>query len=379
MTMYSEDEIEAIVSENKYLNNKLRLLEGGFGGGSMFSVAPRRTDTKSIAGLKEAYLVFDSSLNIVQINSKMCDLLGAAKDDTLRQKTITDIDTLPWAPNVFTTLIQESKNTGQEIEFEIDRESFGTGKQWYIFRMMTSGSGGGTVVVEDVSEKKSIMESFGRYVSPAVIKKMQEMEEDFFKTDRYVMTVLFADLRGFTKVSSKLSPEEVKNMVNEFLTAAIDVIDEHGATLDKIVGDEVMALFGAPLRYQDHSLRALKVAIDMQKAHRRVRDRWQARSIQAPPLGIGINSGEMVVGNIGCNTRVDYTVLGHNVNLAARLCSHAAGGEILVSMQTVEQVKKFLASHPNVSPPPLNFKKAGEIKVKGIDTPLPVVKLLYQE
>lgn len=110
--MYSADEIEAIVSENEYLNNKLRLLEGGFAGGSMFSVARQRTDAKSIAGLQEAYLVFDSRQTVLQINSKMCDLLGISKDDTIHKKTLADIDTLSWAPNVFTTLIRESQATG---------------------------------------------------------------------------------------------------------------------------------------------------------------------------------------------------------------------------------------------------------------------------
>ena len=375
--MYTEDEIEAIVSENQYMKNKLRLLEGGLPGGSMFSVSRRRKDAKSISGLKEAYMVFDRHQIIVQVNSKMCQLLGVSKEDVIERKTIPDIDNIPWAPSIFGTLIQESKMAGQEIEFEIEQETIGTGKKWYTFRMMASSSGG-TVVVDDVSEKKNILASFSRYVSPTLIEKMQDMEEDFFRTDRYVMTVLFADLRGFTTVCSRLSPDDVKQMINEFLTAAIDVIDLHGATVDKIVGDEVMALFGAPIRYEDHALRALEVAIELQKTHKRVINRWESRGLQAPPLGVGINSGDMVVGNIGCNTRVDYTVLGHNVNLAARLCSHAGGGEILVSMQTVEAVKRYLKTHPDPTPPPLNFKKAGEIKVKGVGTPVPVVKLLTQ-
>ena len=162
------------------------------------------------------------------------------------------------------------------------------------------------------------MSTFERYVSPTVVEKMQDSTEDFFKTERSVISVLFADLRGFTSMSSNLAPEEVKNTINEYLTAMINVIDQNEATVDKIVGDEVMALFGAPIFYEDHALRALKVAMEMQKAHQGLLHKWKSENRPAPPVGIGINTGEMVVGNIGSEKRMDYTVLGHHVNLCVR-------------------------------------------------------------
>ena len=206
---------------------------------------------------------------------------------------------------------------------------------------------------------------------------MQNSTEDFFRTDRMVISVLFADLRGFTSICSELPPDEVKNTINEFLTAMIQIIDQFEATVDKILGDEVIAVFGAPIFYKDHAYRAIKVAIEMQKAHQRLLQKWKSEMRPAPPVGIGINTGEMVVGNIGSNTRMDYTVLGHHVNLTSRLCDAAKGGEILVSMNTTAELSRYAKSYPEEMKEKINFQKAGTIQVKGITDPVAIVRVLY--
>lgn len=377
--MNPENELSKLREEIEHLKNKLSLLGAGTDGGSSFSKSVKRPAAApgSIAGLKEAYMIFNEKQTVTQINSKMCDLIGRNKDDIVGKSTLSDLDKLPWAPELLKTLAREAAEAGGAVELEIKKLDVKTGENRHLLFHAESGGSGGSIIAEDVSDKKKIMENFKRYVSPDVIDKMLGMQDDFFKTDRYAMTVLFADLRGFTSMSSKLPAEDVKNIINDYLKEAIGVIDKYGAMLDKIVGDEVMVLIGAPLKCDDHAVRALGVAIEMQKAHNALRDKWKAKGWPAPALGIGVNTGEMVVGNIGCESRVNYTVLGHNVNLAARLCSHAGESEIFLSMNTLDEVKRFAGLHPETDLGKYNFKMAGEIKAKGIDAPVPVAKLLY--
>ena len=177
-------------------------------------------------------------------------------------------------------------------------------------------------------------------------------------------------------MSSGLNPDEVKDTINEYLSAMIGVIDQYEGTVDKIIGDEVMGLFGAPVAYDDHPYRSIRVGIEMQKAHQKLLDKWRSEKRPTPPVGIGINTGDVVIGNIGCNTRTNYTALGHHVNLASRLCGAAAGGEILMSMNTVEALAKFAASSPDAMKEKINFQKAGTITAKGIKEPVPIAKVL---
>jgi adenylate cyclase len=196
---------------------------------------------------------------------------------------------------------------------------------------------------------------------------------DPFVARKYELTVVFADLRGFTSMSSSRSAEEVKHLIDEYLTVQIDVILGDGATIDKIVGDEVMALFGAPLPVADHALWAVNTALKMQAGHARLMAIWRNRNLTGCPLGIGVNSGEMVVGNIGSHKRMDYTVLGHNVNLAARLCSAAEPGEILLSLASFNAVRETLQQKPDAMWCPVKFRRGRTVQAKGIAQPVETV------
>ena len=123
----------------------------------------------------------------------------------------------------------------------------------------------------------------------------------------------------------RLSAEAVRDTVNSFLTGMVECVDRYRGTVDKFVGDEIMALFGAPLHHDGHALDAIRTALDMQQTHQRWMDERRSRGLEAPPLGVGIATGHVVVGNIGTPSRMDYTALGSSVNLAARLCGQAEG------------------------------------------------------
>lgn len=197
-----------------------------------------------------------------------------------------------------------------------------------------------TAIFESL-DKQRIRERFRRYVGPKVMDRMLEMpERDFLKGERAELTALFADMRGFTRISEQVPVDVLVEMLNSYLGAMTEIVLAYDGTLDKFVGDEVVAILGAPLHFPDHALRAVQVAVDMQAAQRALIAHWAERGYTLPPIGIGISTGEMVVGNIGCELQLDYTVIGAQVNLASRLCDVAAADQILISAGTYRHVSE---------------------------------------
>ncbi len=173
---------------------------------------------------------------------------------------------------------------------------------------------------EYLKDKHRFLEyTFSRFVSPEVVKAMKERPiSELLSMERREITVIFADLRGFTAMASALNPEEVQETLNSFLEVMVSAVQAGGGMLDKFLGDGFMALFGAPFGQGDHALKALGAAVSIQRAH----GAWLAERTAAGrpcrPLGIGVATGETVVGAYGTRNRMEYTALGHVVNLASR-------------------------------------------------------------
>ncbi len=221
-----------------------------------------------------------------------------------------------------------------------------------------------SAVFEDI-EKSELKKVFSRYVSEDVMETMvNESEKDFLKINRREMTVLFSDLRGFTSLSEKLEPEQIVEILNEHFTEMTEIILKHRGTLDKFVGDEIMALFGAPIYYEGHALKAVKCGIEMQKKAKSMEAKLRKQFGVDITIGIGINTGEMVVGNIGSAKRTDYTVIGNNVNIAARLCDAAKAGEVNITENTYNEVKKLVEAD-----------KLEPLKAKGKSKPLEIYNI----
>ena len=215
------------------------------------------------------------------------------------------------------------------------------------------GSQMDTAIFENI-EKRQLQRVLGRSVDPQIMARlMANPDVDFLKGERAVLTVLFTDLRGSTRLAERTEPEVLVGFINHYLGQMTDIILSHEGTLDKFVGDEVMALFGAPFPQQDHALRAVKVGLEMQKAHRVVMEMWHDRGVEAPPIGIGIATGEMIVGEMGCPQRADYTVIGKAANLGSRICSVAHASEVLISRETYDLVKDYVEAEPRTG---LQFK-----------------------
>lgn len=386
-----EAEVKELHAENERLQRKLRLVAGDAGEQSLTMRSVQSSgdaSSQSIHGLDTAYLVVDAELKVKALNSKMCTFLGVDRNVAAQKPHISQLDRLDWAKDVLQTLLLESKAAnGMPVEFEgkcVDPG--GRDTRYFHFKALWTQSAG-TVTVEDVTKLHRTRQTFERLVSPRIVAELLDSGADAFAATSRVMTVLFADLRGFTYFCDRSAPESVSRVVNDFMGCAIDLIEAHGATLDKFVGDQVMALFGAPVFRDDHAYQAVRFALDLQHRHGESRARWietgllRKELLELEPslleLGVGINTGEMVVGFFGNERGSQYTVMGHEVNLSARLCGKAEPGEVLCGMRTVNEIATLYKADPRRMDHVLKFKRKGEIEVKGVTEPIPVASLIY--
>ena len=185
---------------------------------------------------------------------------------------------------------------------------------------------------EQIRHEAMVRSNFERYFAPNVAAEIaQQAGAVRLGGERRPTTVLFSDIRGFTAMAESMGPDAIAQLLSEYFTEMVDVIFDYGGTLDKFMGDAIMALWGAPLAHADDADRALRAAVEMQQAVARLNQRWSSEGRPEIKVGIGINHGEVFAGNIGSHRRLDYTVIGDAVNIAARLCAEAGPGEILVT------------------------------------------------
>ncbi|MEH2315558.1 GAF domain-containing protein [Nostoc sp.] len=199
---------------------------------------------------------------------------------------------------------------------------------------------GGLVVLEDISQEKRMKTTMSRYLTPHVAEQVMALGEDALMVgERKEVTILFSDIRGYTTLTENLGAAEVVSLLNQYFETMVEAVFNYEGTLDKFIGDALMAVFGAPLPLtENHAWRAVQSALDMR---RRLEEFNQRRIIQAQPqirIGIGISSGDVVSGNIGSRKRMDYTVIGDSVNLSSRLeaVTKDYGCDILLSELTYE-------------------------------------------
>ena len=185
---------------------------------------------------------------------------------------------------------------------------------------------------EQARREALVRSNFERYFAPNVAAEIVRQNTAIRPGgERRAITVLFADIRGFSTIAERMAPDAIAHLLTEYFSEMVDVIFEHGGTLDKFIGDALMALWGTPLARESEPRRALDAAVAMQHAVRALNTRWAAAGRPAIGIGIGINRGEVFVGNIGSLRRLEYTAIGDAVNVAQRLSATAAAGEILVS------------------------------------------------
>jgi len=215
--------------------------------------------------------------------------------------------------------------------------------------------------------KRQITGLFGQYVPPELVDEMSENPENFsMEGESREMTVLFSDVRGFTTISEGLSPKELSKLMNDYMTPMTQIIHHHRGTIDKYIGDAIMAFWGAPVRDPDHARHAVLAALEMQATLAVLRPQFIARGWPEIKIGVGVNTGVMSVGNMGSEFRMAYTVMGDSVNLGSRLegITKQYGVGIIVGETTRESVPEVL------------FRELDRVRVKGKDEPVAIYQPL---
>lgn len=194
-------------------------------------------------------------------------------------------------------------------------------------------------MAEDLEVNEKVKDSFGRYVTPEIMEKiLSNPESGWMKGSKVEATVLFVDIRGFTSLSENNDPVAVVDLLNDYLTRVTDAVIKYGGHVNKFLGDEAMAVFGAPVSNQNHAEAAVRAALDIQI---QIGELNRKRQVEKVPIGVGvgISSGEMVEGSLGSFKRMEYTVIGDDVNIASRLTTIALAGEILISKRTFDLIQ----------------------------------------
>lgn len=213
-------------------------------------------------------------------------------------------------------------------------------------------------VVSEQHEKSEITKTFGRYVSPSVAKMILEgLDKGSLKLggEERIATILFADVRNFTGFSEEINPQELVSILNRYLSVIIKAVLQHDGMINKFGGDSIMAIWNVPINSAEHALLAVKAAVTAQQALRELQER--AQNLPKMEFGIGINTGNVVAGNMGSVVRLEYSVIGDAVNIAARLAGAAPGGGVWIGKETFNLVKGYVDAIP-LAPLSLKGKQA---------------------
>ena len=224
--------------------------------------------------------------------------------------------------------------------------------------------GYGATVVENFVHAQLYKRRLSPFFSPDVLRALvRARDEQSLGPRRRVATVLFSDIRGFTSISERLQPEQVEEMLGEYLTEMTQIVFKHRGSVDKYMGDGIMALYNAPFEDPEHALNAIRTGLEFQERALAVSARWQEKLGVPIRIGVGINTGEMLVGTLGSRQRFEYTALGDNVNLASRLESATKdhGASIIISEYTYEHVKGRFP-----------IRVLGDVTVKGKSRPVKI-------
>ena len=221
-------------------------------------------------------------------------------------------------------------------------------------------------MLKGLRQRDFIRDTFGRYVSPEVAQALLESPEGLrFGGEKRVITVLMSDLRGYTRFAEQGDPVWVMDVLNGYLARMTDIIVEHGGTINEFMGDGIVAVFGAPVAHPDHAERAAAAALAMQRAMVDINESHAARGLPRFEMGIGLNTGEAVVGNIGSEQRAKYAVVGAAVNLAARVESATVGGQVFMSAGAHAQIRDLVEVADTLS-----------VELKGLAEPLTLYDLV---
>jgi len=324
-----------------------------------------------LESMSNAVLTFDEEGTIVTCNAAGSRILNVAQDDIIGQKDAEFftgdnswmVDRLNMVresneADIFLDAILKITDDGQETSINVttlplmDKDSKAIGTM---------------VMMEDISSEKRMKSTMSRYMDPGLADKLMGGGEEILGGQSSIATVLFSDVRSFTTLSEELGAQGIVSLLNEYFTVMVDCLNKEEGMLDKFIGDAMMAIFGTPFPHDDDPDRAVRCAIDMMNKLREFNQERVAKGMMEIDIGIGLNTDNVVSGNIGSPKRMDYTVIGDGVNLAARLESGTKqyGAHILISEFTFKALRGTY-----------RYREMDHVVVKGKTKPVAIYELL---
>jgi class 3 adenylate cyclase len=390
------DELTRLREENERLRAELKRMHDGArfssvalgaagGMASLVASSHQGRSTGTVLGIEEMVLQVNPDRTIGYLNAPMARLLGIQERRAALGEALEKWDRGPLGEGTVRSVVESALAAGSGMVVErlcpgldVSLLPAASGPRPAcepILRFVANPIKGRVeLVAQDVTRLRWLESTFARYVAPEVIAQMLARPADtFMEMERRTLTVLFADLRGFTRLTQQLEPRQLREMINEFLSSAVEAIGAVDGTVDKFVGDEVMALFGAPLPMPDHALRGLMAGLGILKRHAALVERWAGRGLPTAGVGLGVCTGEVFVGNLGTETRMEYTAIGHSVNLAARLCGAAGPGELLTVGETYQACAEAIRATEIGNVPRFKFSPRGKQSFKNVEEPVTVL------
>jgi class 3 adenylate cyclase len=377
-------QVRALEDELERLREGLRLtLTAGLGSATAVG------GTYTISGLEEMVLLVNPDGTLGYVNAPMARLLGVEDRKAALGDPLAAHDRGPLGRATLEALVTAAQATGQPVVVERavpdlprDRLPRTPGRQPVgppVLRFAAVPVKGRVqLTVQDVSWLRWLESTFSRYVAPEVIAQMvTRSEAEFLGMQRREITMLYADLRGFTRITEELPLPVLQEIMRDYLTAMQTCVERRLGMVGQFVGDEVVALFGAPVASDEHALLALWAAADMVRTHAANQARWAEAGWPQPGIGIGLATGEVAVGNMGTSTRMYYTALGHAMNLGARLCAQAGAGQILTVGRTHQLGREAIQRRSSTAGlPHLRFHPRGAFRFKNVADPVDVLEVV---
>jgi len=331
------------------------------------------TDLKNLmdnvfASIASGVLTADMKERVVLCNRAAEQILGRAACDMVGYSLLQSLE--PMAPTLLPriqeVLQKDSPIIGMELSQDLpQRGHVDLRLSLTPLKDVEQNTQGVAIVVDDLTEKKRLEAQrrlFERMVSPAVIEQLNPNSLQLGGRRTEISTI-FADIRGFTSFSESVSPEELVSILNRHLGAAAEAILAENGTIDKFLGDAVMAWFNAPIPQSDHALRAVRAALGIRNAIYALHQTLPTGAHLS--FGVGIHTGDAILGLVGSEKRLEYTAIGDSVNTAKRIQENSAAGQILITSIVYQQVEPWVLTKP-----------AGEIQAKGKREPIPVYEVL---